>query len=93
MKTFIAPALDLMPCLQAQGTRDCNKAIKFKNGAINCCYEKKNLFPKTYVWRIFYSLSSITTYYVFELKGNLLYSTVRNTGEAGDRHDTNLSNY
>ena len=26
---FIAPALNLMPCLQAQGTRDCNKDNKF----------------------------------------------------------------
>ena len=29
LQNFIAPALDLMPCLQAQGTRDCNKGIKF----------------------------------------------------------------
>ena len=27
MQHFIAPALGLMPCLQAQGTRDCNKSI------------------------------------------------------------------
>ena len=27
---FIATALDLMPCLQALGTRDCNKGIKFR---------------------------------------------------------------
>ena len=25
---FIAPALDLLPCLQAWGTRDCNKGSK-----------------------------------------------------------------
>ena len=35
---IIAPALDLMPCLQAKGTRDCNKGIKFKEGAINCYF-------------------------------------------------------
>ena len=28
LQHFIAPALDSMPCLQAQGTRDCNKGIK-----------------------------------------------------------------
>ena len=28
LQHFIAPALDLMPCLQARGTRDCNKGIK-----------------------------------------------------------------
>ena len=33
LKHFIAPALDLMPCLQARGTRDYNKGIKFKKGA------------------------------------------------------------
>ena len=29
LQHFIAPALDLMPCLQARGTRDCNKGIKY----------------------------------------------------------------
>ena len=43
--------LDLMPSLQARGTRDCNKCIKFKKGAINCCYEKKNFFPSTNVYK------------------------------------------
>ena len=33
LQHFIAPAFDVMPCLQAQGTRDCNKGIKFKKGA------------------------------------------------------------
>ena len=28
MPLIIAPALDVMPCLQAWGTRDCNKGIK-----------------------------------------------------------------
>ena len=28
---FIAPALDCMPCLQAQGTRDCNKGFCHDN--------------------------------------------------------------
>ena len=35
---FIAPALDLLPGLQARGTRDCHKGSKFKKGVINCCY-------------------------------------------------------
>ena len=37
LQHFIAPALYLMPCLQAQGTMDCNKGIKFKKGAIKSC--------------------------------------------------------
>ena len=28
LQHFIAPALDLLPCLQARGTRDCNKCSK-----------------------------------------------------------------
>ena len=36
---FITPALDLMPCVQAQGMRDGNKSIKSKKGAINSCNE------------------------------------------------------
>ena len=43
-----------MPYLQARGTRDCNKGIKFKKGEINCCYEKKNFFPNNNVWCIFF---------------------------------------
>ena len=35
LQHFIAPALDLMPCLQAGGTRDCSKGINFKKGAFN----------------------------------------------------------
>ena len=27
LQNFISPALDLMPCLQARGTRDCKKAF------------------------------------------------------------------
>ena len=42
---FIAPALNLMPCLQARGTRDCNKCIKFKKGAYNCGNERKIYSP------------------------------------------------
>ena len=38
LQHLIAHALDLMPCLQAQSPRDCNKGIKFKKGAINCCF-------------------------------------------------------
>ena len=34
LQHFISPALDLMPCLQAQGTGDCNKGINSKKGAI-----------------------------------------------------------
>ena len=34
---FIATALDLMPCLQARGTRNCDKGIKFKKKARKCC--------------------------------------------------------
>ena len=33
LQHFIAPALDWLPCLQAGGTRDCNKGSKFKKGA------------------------------------------------------------
>ena len=33
LQHFIASALDLMPCLQARGTRDCNK------GRNKCCRE------------------------------------------------------
>ena len=47
LQHFIAPALDLMPCLQARGTRDCNKGIKFKKGAFKCC--KKEKFPPQYL--------------------------------------------
>ena len=50
---FIAPALDLMPCWQAWGTRDCNNCIKSKMRTINFCYEKKNVFPNTNVWPLF----------------------------------------
>ena len=39
LQHFIAPALDLMPCLQARGTSECNKGIKFKKGATQCCLE------------------------------------------------------
>ena len=39
LKHFIAIALDLKPYLQAWVRRDCNKGIKFKKGAINCCKE------------------------------------------------------
>ena len=39
LQHFTSPALDLMPCFQAGGTKDCNKGIKFKKGAINCCNE------------------------------------------------------
>ena len=28
LQDFIVPALDLLPCLQARGTRDCNKGSK-----------------------------------------------------------------
>ena len=38
------PVLDLMPRLQAQGTRDCNKGIKFKKGAKFCL--KTKLLPQ-----------------------------------------------
>ena len=41
LQHFIAPALDLLPCLQARGTRDCNKGSKFKKGAMKCCKENK----------------------------------------------------
>ena len=34
LQHFIAPPLDLMPCLQSRGTLDCNKGIKIKTGAI-----------------------------------------------------------
>ena len=30
------------------GTRDCNRGIKLKKGAINCCHEKKNYFTYTF---------------------------------------------
>ena len=43
----IAPALDLLPCLQAQGGRDYKKGSKFKKGAIKCCKENK-LNAQTY---------------------------------------------
>ena len=46
--------IDLMPCLQAQGMRDRNKAINFKKGAINCCCDKKNFFPNTIELRIYF---------------------------------------
>ena len=53
LQHFIAPALDLIPCWQVQGMRDCNKGIKFQKGAINhLWYEKENFFPNTYVWHI-----------------------------------------
>ena len=42
---FIAPALDLLPYLQARGTRDCNKGSKFKKGAIKCWKENKITAP------------------------------------------------
>ena len=45
LQHFIAPAMDLMPCLQAQGTRDCNKGIKFKKGSFNCCNDRKISSP------------------------------------------------
>ena len=47
LQHFIAPALDLMPCLQARGTRDYNKGIKFKKEAINYCYEIDKIFGST----------------------------------------------
>ena len=34
--------LGFMPCLQAGHTMDFNKYIKFKKGAINCCFISKN---------------------------------------------------
>ena len=36
---FIAPALDLTAQLADGGSRDYNKGIKFKKGAVNCCIE------------------------------------------------------
>ena len=33
--------ISLQHCLQARGMRDCNKGIKFKKGAFNCCNERK----------------------------------------------------
>ena len=36
LQHFIAPALDLLSCLQARGTRDCNKDSKFKRGTMKC---------------------------------------------------------
>ena len=45
LQHFIAFALDLMPCLQARGKRDCNKGIKFKKVAFNCCNERKITAP------------------------------------------------
>ena len=45
LQHFIAPALDLLPCLQAQGMRDCNKGSKFKKGAMRCCKENKITSP------------------------------------------------
>ena len=38
LQPFIAPKLDVMSCLQARGTRDCNKGNYFKKGGINCCF-------------------------------------------------------
>ena len=37
---FIAPALDLMPCLQVPGRRDCKMGISSKKEAINYCDSK-----------------------------------------------------
>ena len=51
---FIAPALDLMSCLQAWGVKDCNKDIKFNKGAFNCCNERKNYCPNTNVCCLFF---------------------------------------
>ena len=36
LQHFIALAFDLLPCLQAWGTRDCNKGSKFKKKAMKC---------------------------------------------------------
>ena len=58
----IAPVFDIMPCLQARGTRDCNKGTKFKKGAVNCCNETKISFNS--IWACLY---------VFELQRILLY--------------------
>ena len=42
LQHLIAPALDLMSCLQAWGTRDCNKGIQFKMDTFNCWMYKQN---------------------------------------------------
>ena len=42
--------LGLLPCLQARGTRDCNKGSKFKKGAMKYCKENvSETFLKTYM--------------------------------------------
>ena len=45
LQHFIAPALDLLPYVQAQRTRDYNKGSKFKKGAIKYCLETKITAP------------------------------------------------
>ena len=45
LQHFIDPALNLMPCVQAWGIRDCNKSIQFKR-AFNCSNERKIYFPE-----------------------------------------------
>ena len=45
LEHFIAPALNLLPCLQGRGTRDCNKGSKFKKGAMKGCKENKITVP------------------------------------------------
>ena len=55
LQHFIAPALDLMFCLQARGARDCNKGIKFKKGAAFNCLIKDH-FVKG-----FYTKSTVNT--------------------------------
>ena len=54
LQRFIAPALDLMPCLQACSMMDCKKGIKFKKEAINCCYEKRNFFHEGFFLGLIY---------------------------------------
>ena len=40
LQHLIAPALELLPCLQALGTRDCNEVLQ----------RKQNYCPDTNVW-------------------------------------------
>ena len=40
LQHFIAPTLDVIPCLQAQGRRDCNKGIMFKQNHLLLWKEK-----------------------------------------------------
>ena len=50
LQHLIIPALDLMPCLQAQGTRDCNEALNSRKEQPIAAL--KNFLTNANVWCI-----------------------------------------